>query len=109
VTSQDDFGFFGSRQKGLGMQQDVSIRTSFGLTAAESRLALRLLTGESLKSAAAALGITYESARSQLKAIFQKTGTHRQGELIALLGRTVGHPAAHSPSSMSGARKDRGH
>jgi hypothetical protein len=52
------------------MQHDAAIRDSFGLTAAESRLALRLLTGESLRSAAAALGITYESARSHLKSIF---------------------------------------
>lgn len=78
------------------MPHEPAIRTSLGLTAAESRLAVRLLTGESLRSAAAALGITYESARSQLKSIFQKTGTHRQGELIALLARTVGHLGGHS-------------
>jgi DNA-binding CsgD family transcriptional regulator len=91
------------------MQHDASIRTLFGLTAAETRLALRLLTGESLRSAAAALGITYESARSQLKAIFQKTGTHRQGELIALLARTVGHIGAHAASHPGDARKNRRH
>lgn len=83
-----------------------AIRTLFGLTAAESRLALRLLTGESLRSTAAALGITYESARSHLKSIFHKTGTHRQGELIALLARTIGRLEAHGLPPAT--RKDRG-
>jgi DNA-binding CsgD family transcriptional regulator len=88
------------------MQHDAAIRNAFRLTAAESRLALRLLTGESVRSAAAALGITYESARSHLKSIFHKTGTHRQGELIVLLARTIGGLEAHSVPPA--AQKDRG-
>jgi DNA-binding CsgD family transcriptional regulator len=66
------------------------LRTTFHLSAAETRLALRLLGGESLRAAAEALDIGYESARGQLKSVFRKTGTHRQGELIALLARTPG-------------------
>jgi DNA-binding CsgD family transcriptional regulator len=35
------------------------------------------------------LGIASETARQRLKAIFQKTDTRRQSELIALLGRPL--------------------
>jgi DNA-binding CsgD family transcriptional regulator len=75
--------------RGQRILHESDMSAEFGLTAAEARLALRLLAGESVRDAAHALGITYESARSRLKSIFQKTGTHRQGELIALLARTA--------------------
>jgi hypothetical protein len=35
------------------------------------------------------LGIARETVRNQLKAVLAKTGTHRQGELIALLSRAL--------------------
>ena len=56
-----------------------------GLTAAEARLAVRLAAGEPLDEAADALGVTRETVRSQLKAIFGKTDTRRQGELLRKL------------------------
>jgi DNA-binding CsgD family transcriptional regulator len=59
----------------------------FGLTAAEARLADRLLREESLDAAAGSLGVAYSTVRNQLKAIFQKTDTHSQGQLIALIAR----------------------
>ncbi|MFN7102511.1 MAG: helix-turn-helix transcriptional regulator [Pseudorhizobium sp.] len=58
---------------------------AFGLTPAEARLAALLAVGESLETAAQALGVTRETARSRVKSIFQKTDTHRQGALVALL------------------------
>lgn len=63
------------------------IRATLGLTPAEARLASRLAGGEDLGSAAEAIGITRETARSQLKAIFAKTRTGRQAELVALVSR----------------------
>ena len=60
---------------------------AFGLTAAEGRLAERLAGGQSLDVVADALGISRETARSQLKAAFAKTSTSRQAELVALLHR----------------------
>jgi DNA-binding CsgD family transcriptional regulator len=57
----------------------------FGLTPAEARLALHLVAGETLRSAAVKLSITYETARSQLKNIFKKTGTCRQAELVIVI------------------------
>jgi DNA-binding CsgD family transcriptional regulator len=65
------------------------LQTLYGLTPAESRLAARLAAGEELKSAAEAIGIGYPTARTQLTAIFRKTDTKRQGELVKLLLTTV--------------------
>ena len=67
------------------------LRSHFGLTLAEARLVLHLATGETLRSAALKLGTTYETARTSLKNIFQKTGTHRQPELIMVI--LAAHPA----------------
>jgi DNA-binding CsgD family transcriptional regulator len=57
----------------------------FGLTPAEARLTSILAEGASLEQAAEELRIGRETARTQLKAVFAKTGTHRQGELVAVL------------------------
>jgi DNA-binding CsgD family transcriptional regulator len=58
------------------------LRFHFGLTLAEARLALQLVSGETLRSAAVKLNITYETARTCLKKIFKKTETCRQAELV---------------------------
>ena len=60
-----------------------------GLSRAETALASLLATGLSPKQAAEQLGVTYETARTQLKAVFAKTGVHRQSELVALLTRPI--------------------
>lgn len=60
---------------------------AFGLTRAEARLASLVATGMSPDATAKRLGITPGTARSQLKAVFAKTETHRQSELTALLAR----------------------
>jgi DNA-binding CsgD family transcriptional regulator len=61
------------------------LRCHFGLTPAEARLALRLVAGETLRSAAVKLSISYETARTALKNIFRKTGTCRQAELVIVI------------------------
>ena len=61
------------------------LREMFGLTDAEARLADRLAAGDDVRAAASTLGITYGTARTRLAEIFQKTNTHRQGELVRLL------------------------
>ena len=61
------------------------LQALFGLTQAEARLAALLAAGEELRSSAAKLKITYGTARVRLNAIFQKTETRRQGELIRIL------------------------
>ena len=57
----------------------------FSLTPAEARLALHLVGGETLRSAAVKLSISYETARTCLKKIFNKTGTCRQAELVIII------------------------
>lgn len=60
---------------------------AFGLTAAEAKLAAKLASGSGIVGAAASLGVSRETARTQLKAVFAKTNTRRQAELAALVSR----------------------
>lgn len=73
---------------------ETALQTAFGLTPAEARLASRLATGEAVEAASDSLRIAKETARNQLKGIFDKTGVHRQPELVvllvSLLGQVVG-------------------
>ena len=61
----------------------------YGLSAREAAIAAALLNGSDLAKAAESLGIARGTARTHLKAIFAKTGTHRQAELVALLLRAT--------------------
>jgi DNA-binding CsgD family transcriptional regulator len=63
------------------------LRRLFGLTDTECALAAALAAGKTLQEAAAEVIISEGHARQRLKAIFEKTETSRQGELIALLAR----------------------
>jgi DNA-binding CsgD family transcriptional regulator len=65
------------------------LRSAFGLTSAEAKLAAVLGSGEDLRSAAAKLEITYGTARVRLADIFQKTQTRRQAELVQVLLATL--------------------
>jgi DNA-binding CsgD family transcriptional regulator len=57
----------------------------FGLTAAETRLALALASELTLVQAAEQFGVSFQTVRAQLRAIFAKTQTSRQAELMRLL------------------------
>ena len=63
----------------------ILISQIFGLTPAESRLASLLAIGHSIDDVAKRLCISRETARNHLKAVFSKTGTHRQAELVSLI------------------------
>ncbi|MGH6822217.1 MAG: helix-turn-helix transcriptional regulator, partial [Methylocella sp.] len=54
----------------------------FALTAAEARLVSRLVSGGGLTMAASCLNIALSTARFHLTNILEKTGTHRQAELV---------------------------
>ena len=75
--------------EGAGMPQAAFLKCRFDLTPAEARIVLRLVAGDSLRCAANALGITYGTVRTQLKAVFQKTGTCRQAELVIVVIRAM--------------------
>jgi DNA-binding CsgD family transcriptional regulator len=71
---------------GLIMNEPIDLlRSHFGLTPAEARLALHLVAGETLRSAAAQFNISYQTARTHLKNIFKKTGACRQAELVTVI------------------------
>jgi len=65
------------------------LRELFGLTPAETRLALELLKGADLREAAQSLGTSPTTVRNQLAAIFAKTDVNRQAELIQLMMRLL--------------------
>lgn len=69
------------------------LRLLFDLTPAEARLARVLLGGVTLPEAAARLGISHATARVHLRAIFAKTDTARQADLVRLLS-AYGAPVA---------------
>lgn len=70
------------------------LSTLFDLSPAEARLAAKLAGGASLQRAAAACGITLNSARTYLIRIFRKTGTSQQSQLVALLKTVQPFPSA---------------
>jgi len=65
------------------------LRELFGLTAAEARLAIWLLQGETLYAACDRYDVSRNTVRGQLASIFTKTETSRQSELVTLLTRIV--------------------
>jgi DNA-binding CsgD family transcriptional regulator/PAS domain-containing protein len=72
---------------------NLSLR--FDLTPAEAAISLALCDGETLRGHAERRGISIHTARKQLKSVFEKTGTGRQSQLVALLVGmgTSGHAA----------------
>jgi DNA-binding CsgD family transcriptional regulator len=65
------------------------LRRIYRLTAAEARLMQALLAGDSLDEVAAKFTVTRETVRSQLKAIFQKTGATSQADLLRIGMRSL--------------------
>lgn len=66
-----------------------SLRHFFGLTPTEAQVAALLVEGQSVADIAEQVRRSRETIKSHLKAIFRKTNTSRQGELIALLSTSA--------------------
>ena len=66
---------------------ETQLRALLDLTVAEARLARLLASGDTLEVVAQKLCIKLTTARSQLAAIFSKTGIRRQAKLVAILSR----------------------
>jgi DNA-binding CsgD family transcriptional regulator len=62
----------------------------YGLTSAESTLAICLMEGKTLNECSELLGIRRSTVRMHLRNLFSKTGTQRQSELVGLLFRNHG-------------------
>jgi DNA-binding CsgD family transcriptional regulator len=74
----------------IGLDPAVELlRDLHDLTPAETELVGHLARGRSLEETARARGVSINTARSQLKQIFSKTGTSRQGELVQLVLRCL--------------------
>ena len=68
-----------------GAPQAAALAALFGLTGAESELAVELLAGHSLAQVAAARGRSVHTVRSQLARLMAKTETNRQSDLLRVL------------------------
>jgi len=62
-----------------------TVRQLFGLSKREAELAAALCSGQTLDELATARGTSINTVRSQLKSVFNKTGTSRQADLVSLL------------------------
>jgi DNA-binding CsgD family transcriptional regulator len=79
----------------LGARADLpeqQIRRIFGLTAAETRVAMAIAQGDSLAELAGSLGISINTVNNHLARIFDKTETRRQAQLASLLMRLIATP-----------------
>jgi DNA-binding CsgD family transcriptional regulator len=66
-----------------------TLQRLFGFTAAETQIAVELARGRNLLDIARSRRLSRTTIRSQLAALFVKTQTRRQAELVALLGRVA--------------------
>lgn len=61
-----------------------ALKTLYGLTRKETDIVNGLLQGQSLEDYCAAKFVTANTARTHLKAVYRKTGTNRQAEVVRL-------------------------
>ncbi|MGH6856662.1 MAG: helix-turn-helix transcriptional regulator [Methylocella sp.] len=66
-------------------RRQINLRRRFNLTSTEAALAAEILRGDGRKAAARRCGISDATANTHLRKIFEKTGTHRQAELVRYL------------------------
>lgn len=64
----------------------VSFARHFELTSAETAVVSEAIRGDGIAALARRLGISRTTARTHIQHVFDKTGTHRQAELIRLVG-----------------------
>ena len=73
--------------KVLAEQRGHRLMTEYGLTKAETAVAINTARGDGRAAVAARLNIHESTVRSHLSAVFNKTGVHRQAELAVLVGQ----------------------
>ena len=66
------------------------IRSLFDLTAAEAGVARRISSGLTLDRIARETRVSDTTVRAHLRAVFEKTGCHRQAEVVALMNGRAG-------------------
>lgn len=73
---------------------EALLQSLYDLTPAEARIASMLAKGISPREISEELELSRHTVRNQLKSVFLKTGTSRQGELISMLLSSAAAPAA---------------
>ncbi len=68
-----------------GQRLESAVQASFGLTAAEVDLTMKLTSGMTLKEAAQDLNISINTARNHLQSVFDKSGINRQSDLVLVV------------------------
>lgn len=71
----------------VGDMQDGDLQALFELTRAESMVLRQLCVGMSISEISALRGVSQNTVRNQIRSLFDKTGTRRQAELVALVAR----------------------
>ncbi|GFG68803.1 LuxR family transcriptional regulator [Mycolicibacter senuensis] len=61
------------------------LRRHYGLTAGETEVAVMVLSGSGVKDIAERMSLSQATVKTHLQHVFDKTGTHRQADLIRLL------------------------
>jgi DNA-binding CsgD family transcriptional regulator len=77
----------GAGAKAADQRRAALLQTVYGMTGAETQIALQLFAGKPIATIAAARGVSLETVRTQVKAIMAKTGVRRQAEFVARLGQ----------------------
>jgi DNA-binding CsgD family transcriptional regulator len=62
------------------------IQSLFDLTPAEARVARSLTAGDNVEQIAIESGVSLTTVRTQVRGVLEKTGCHRQAEVVSLLG-----------------------
>jgi DNA-binding CsgD family transcriptional regulator len=65
----------------------TALQVRFGLTTAEAEIAQAIANGAGLQAVATARGVSIQTVRSQMKAIFRKVGVKSQVQLVSLVLR----------------------
>jgi len=61
------------------------LRRHYGLTPGETEIALMVMNGGDVKDIAERMSVSPSTVKTHLQHVFDKTGTHRQADLIRLL------------------------
>lgn len=75
------------RRDGNNERREAALRAAYGLTLAETEVALQLITGKSAECISEERGVALGTVRVQIKAILRKLNVNRQVELVAKLNK----------------------
>jgi DNA-binding CsgD family transcriptional regulator len=71
----------------------AALKAHFGFTTAELRILMMLMEGNTRNQIALDLGLSIATVKTHLQALFRKTGTSRQADLVRAVMSAVGAPS----------------